>query len=170
MTSFGQLITKQIAFGAKGRDSVSGVTTKYYYLDYQNTRATGLVKAITPITLYEILCAQVMVTHPLVYTRPDSIHFTWELSIDNTNWIKWTHAGATNSSNHTQYRNGGPKEIGYDVRYLYGDDLVSVAQSNGGAVWYFNSFVTPYVRLKCERYVDSCASYVNAYVTLKRLQ
>ena len=174
---FGQTITKQIAFGAKGVDSLvgtaAGLTTgsKYYYFNMGGTVASGLVKATQPITQYEILAVQVALSAPTVTaSMMDSTQMSIEISYDNTNWVKWTNAGATTTATQRMYRNGGPKPFGTGAAYYYVPDLITNANAAGGGIWYFDGLIAPYLRVFTKSFDDATgAFYPLIYVTLKKL-
>ncbi len=173
-----QLLTKQIAFGAKGIDSISGAVSATYY--YLNTGALAInsgttitaaigtashVASTQPITNYRVAVLQAMYTHPLVYTASDSAHFTWEISLDNVHWVKLTNAGATTPATQTTWLNGGPRVTGAAF-YLYTDDLIATTSADAGAIWIPNTLHTPYIRLAVQRYKATSAGYITAWVTL----
>lgn len=167
---FGQTTKVQkIAFGAKGVDSISGATTVYYYLNFGNTVASGKSVASGPVNNYKIYAVQVTVTHPLVYTASDSVQVTLEVSYDNTNWHKWTNAGATTPATQSMWLNGGPRLTGSGNLYYYTDDLSVVKANDGSVLLYPNSCYAPYSRIKCVRYKATSASYVNIWYTLVKL-
>ena len=174
----GQIITKQIAFGAKTIDSLTGtaagatVGSKYYYLNMAGTVASGLVKSTTTFTQYEVLAVQVALVAPTkAADMMDSTQISIEISYDNTNWVKWTNAGATTTTTQwTQYKNGGPGLFGTGTTYTYVPDLVTVANAAGGAVFMFNGLVAPYVRVFTKSYDDATGAYYPLiYFTLKHL-
>lgn len=159
----GQISVKQVAFGAKGVDSISGATTKYYYLN-GSTYGTVKAKAYNTDQVYAV---QVMVAHPLVYTASDSVHIWLELSCDNSNWVKWTNGGATTAAGiaattHTQV----PIMIGSNAAYLYAGDFAVTTSTDAGVIFLPKSMYAPYMRIACQRYKASSASYVTAWVSL----
>jgi acyl-CoA hydrolase len=176
------LLTRQIAFGAKGLDSLNGVAsanTKYYYMNAAGTLAGGLVKSTVPITNYEIIGVSAYFnasakTSLLI----DTVHAWVEVSYDNVNWTKVTNGGMTTVATAFMTRNGFPKVLGVAVAsgadsgttYLIGDDLITTKNAAGGGLWWFNGLVAPYLRVACYNIDDPAGSaYPQIWVVLKKL-
>lgn len=164
-----QLLTKQIAFGAKGIDSISGAVTAYYYFNTAATVAAGKTVSTAPITQYSIYSIQVQTIHPLVYTASDSCQITFEISNDNVNWFKWTNAGATTPTTQTQYLQGGPKIVGSNAAYVYTGDLVTTTSTDAGCLFMPKDCYAQYSRVKIVRYKASSATYPKIWYTLKKI-
>lgn len=148
MTSVAQLLTYNIASGAKGVDSLNGAQTKYYYV-----KATGFTTAPTaPMSQYAIYAIQASTVRS-VLTGSDSCQITFEVSCDNTNWHKYT--GTT------------PKTVGGAV-YTLGPDLVTTT-TDGAAVFAPTSCYFPYVRVKFQHFKASCSMYPKCSVVLKKI-
>ena len=163
----GQYLTKQIAFGAKKVDSVSGATTAYFYFNMTGTVASGKAVATDAITNYEIYAVQVATIHPLVYTASDSCWIEIQISNDNVNWFKWTNAGATTTATQTQYLGGGPRVAGSGAAYLYTDDRVTTTSTDAAALFLPKACYAKYSRVKVTRYKATSATYVKIWYTLK---
>jgi hypothetical protein len=100
----------------------------------------------------------------------DSTQVSVEISYDNSNWVKWTNAGATSTSTQKMYKNGGPKPFGSGSAYYYVPDLISNANAAGGGIWYFDGLIAPYLRVFTKSFDDATgAFYPVIYVTLKKL-
>lgn len=138
---FGQVVTKQIAFGAKGVDSLYGAETKYYY-----------VSAYQPQTAYYVYAIQAMTTRSAAPTGSDSCQITFEISLDNSNWHKFT--GTT------------PKVSGGAV-YTILPDMVTTT-TNGACMFAPATCYYPYLRVKFQHYVAATTMYPKAYVVLKK--
>ena len=174
-TSNAQLLIKQIAFGAKGIDSVvggapAGGTAKYYYFNLKETTAAAKVVSTTPITNYQIYAIQVTVAVPTKAADVvDSCQITFEISYDNTNWFKWSNGGATSTTTQTQYEQGGPKVTGSGV-YTYlvsARDMVTTTTTAGGALFFPKGCYAPYSRVKITSFKASSSAYAKIFYTLK---
>lgn len=176
--AFSQFVVKQIAYATKSVDSIkggapSGGTTTYYY--YNNTAqvGTGLAKASSAIDKnYYIYAIQVAIGLPTKAADVvDSCQITFEISFDNTNWVKWSNAGATTVATQTQYLQGGPKVMGSGV-YTYAvatRDMVTTKTTAGGAVFMPVGCVAPYSRVKITAFKASSSAYPAIYYILKKL-
>jgi hypothetical protein len=176
--SFGQMLTYQIAFGAKGVDSLTGGapaggTAKYYYFNTDQTIAAGLtVTAAKPISNYELYAIQVNIAVPTKAADVvDSTQITFEGSNDKSNWFKWSNAGATTPATQTQYRNGGPKVSGSAVyTYLVSTrDMVTTTTTAGSCAFLPVDCIYRYYRVKITSFKASSSAYASIYVTLKKL-
>ncbi|MCK9220210.1 MAG: hypothetical protein M0P47_09200 [Bacteroidales bacterium] len=179
-TSFGQLFIKQIAFATKSDDSLTASagpsgTTKYFYYNNAGTVASGLVVSTTVIPKdYEIYAIEVAIALPTKAADMfDSCQITFEISYDNSNWIKWTNAGASTVATQTQYRNGNPKVFGSGV-YTYltsARDMVTTTSTAGGCVFMPVGCVAPYSRVKITSFTASSnySAYPAIYYILKKL-
>jgi len=175
-----ELITKQIAFATKTADSLiggapAGGTTKYFYFNTVGNATTGFrSKATQPITNYEIYAIAVQISLPTKAADVvDSTQISFEVSIDNTNWYKWTCAGATTAATQTQYDQGGPKVSGSGT-YRYVPlasplDLVSTTNAAGGAIFMPKGCMYPYSRVKITAFKASASAYPAVYYTLKKI-
>lgn len=139
--SFGQTISKQIAFGAKGVDSIAGAATKYYY--FSTTQK---------ISDYQIYAIQAYVSRSVI-TGSDSTEVTFEVSVDGTNWHKftWTTAKVTGGATYWSTR-----------------DVTNI-QAAGATLLIPSTCYFPYVRVKFQHYKAACNVYPKAYIVLKKL-
>lgn len=173
-----ELITKQIAFATKSADSLiggapAGGTTKYFYFNTVGNATTGFrSKATQPITNYEIYAITVQIGLPTKAADVvDSCQITFEVSVDNTNWYKWSNAGATTVATQTQYEQGGPKVSGSGV-YTYAvatRDMVTTTTTAGGAIFQPKGCFYPYSRVKITSFKASASAYPAVYYTLKKI-
>jgi len=171
------VMIRQIAFGTKTADSLSGGapaggTSKYFYFNTFGTVASGLVKATQMITNYSIYSIQVQIGLPTkAADMVDSCQITFEISYDNTNWYKWSNAGATTVATQTQYEQGGPKVNGSGV-YTYlvsARDMVTTAATAGGVCFMPKGCYAPYSRVKITSFKASASAYPKIYYTLKKI-
>jgi len=133
--------TRQIAFGAKAVDSLYGAETKYYY-----------VSAYQPLTGSYVYAIQAQTSRSAAPTGSDSCQITFQVSLDNTNWFKFT--GTT------------PKVSGGAV-YTTVPDMVTTTTA-GACVFAPSSCYYPYLRVKFQHYVATTSMYPVAWVTLKK--
>ncbi|HNX87310.1 MAG TPA: hypothetical protein PKN12_10305 [Bacteroidales bacterium] len=145
-----QILTIPLAVGAKGVDSLYGATTKYYYVKASGTFTT---KASSPITAYGLYAIQAGTVRSVEVTGTDSCQITFEVSLDNTNWHKFT--GTT------------PKVTGGAV-YTTIPDMVTTT-TDGNALFQPSACYFPYIRVKFQHYKASCTMYPRLSVTLKKL-
>jgi type II secretory pathway pseudopilin PulG len=144
-----QIKVIQIAKGAAGVDSLNGAQTKYYYLKLNGAFTTA---ASYPMNEYYLYAFGATTTRSTTVTGTDSCQITFEVSHDNTNWVKFT--GTT------------PKTIGGGV-YTILPDMVTTT-TNGGAVFQPTSCYYPYVRVKFQHYKASCTMFPQCWVILKK--
>lgn len=141
MAANSQIITRQLAFGAKGVDSLYGAQTKYYY-----------VSNLNPQKDYYLLAIQAGTTRSAAPTGSDSCQITFEVSLDNLTWYKFT--GTT------------PKTSGGAV-YTILPDMVTTT-TNGSCLFVPASCYYPYYRIKFQHYVATTTMYPKAYIVLKK--
>jgi len=145
-----QITTIAIASGAKGVDSLYGAQTKYYYVKLSGTFATV---ASNPITNYQIYAIQASTLRSAAPTGTDSCQITFEVSLDNTNWFKFT--GTV------------PKVTGGAV-YTTVPDMVTTT-TNGAALFVPSNCYYPYARVKFQHYVATTSMYPVCKIMLKKL-
>lgn len=159
------LVTKKFAFGAVGVDSITTGTQKYYYV---GGGTYGTVASGVPLNA-QVVAIQVLATPSVKATRvPDSVNFTVEISFDNTNWVKWTNAGATSTATMTNFKET-PGVFGTNAVYRYAADYVTAMTTAGGGVFRPVNMYAPYVRIKPVANKASCSSYITAWVTYVKL-
>lgn len=146
-----QILTKQIAFGAKAVDSLYGVDSAYYYVN-SATPTTGLSAATSKLNDYYVYAIMAGTTRSAAPTGTDSCQITFEVSMDNTTWYKFT--GTT------------PKVTGGAV-YKSTVDIVTTT-TNGTCLFAPTTCYYPYLRVKFKHYKASCSMYPKAYVVLKK--
>ena len=139
--AFSQIVTVQLAKGAKGVDSLVGAQTKYYYFS-----------TTAPIKESQIYAIQASTVRSVI-TGTDSCQISFEVSIDNTNWHKFT--GTT------------PKVVGGAV-YKSGPDLTTTT-TNGATLLVPSNCYFPYVRVKFQHYKAACNMYPKAWIVLKKI-
>jgi len=162
--------TQQIAFGAKGVDSINGATTVYFYVNNAQTAALSHTKAVNPLRDYYPVAMQANYVHPAVYTASDSAHFWWEYSLDNLTWVKWTNAGATSTATNIINWQNAPQVTGSNSTYLIAGDFVVTTSTDAGGVWRPRNMYVPYLRMAVQRYKATSSGYVTAWVTLAPLK
>lgn len=146
-----QIVTRQIAFGAKGVDSLYGAVTTYYYIN-SSTPATGKTKATSKLENYYVYAIMAGTTRSAAPTGTDSCQITFEVSPDNVTWYKFT--GTT------------PKVSGGAV-YKTSVDMVTTT-TDGTCAFAPTACYYPYVRVKFQHYKAACSMYPTAYVILKK--
>jgi hypothetical protein len=171
--SNGQMLIKQIAFGAKGVDSLvggapAGGTAKYYYFNVKETVAAGQTVSTTSMTNYQIFSVTINITVPTKAADVcDSNHVSLELSNDNVNWFKWKNV----ASSTTQYLAGAPLVSGSGVYRTVPAaaplDVVYTGTTAGGAMFLPNMCYAPYARLKIVSFKASSSAYAKVYFALK---
>jgi hypothetical protein len=175
--AFGQIVTKQITFGTKTADSISGGapsggTVNYFYFNFTGTPASAIVKATRAIKDYQIIGVEVAIGLPTKASdMVDSCQITLEISYDNVNWVKWTNAGATTPATQTQYYNGGPRVLGTGV-YTYAfstRDMVTTTTTAGGCIFQPVGCLAPYSRVKITGFKASSSAYPIINYVLKAL-
>lgn len=176
-TMFGQIIIRQCGFGTKTADSLSGGapaggTTSYLYLNNYQTVAASIVKSTVPFVNYEIYGISVSIGLPTkAADMADSVQISFEISFDNTNWVKWSNGGMLTNATQTQYRNGAPKVFGTGA-YTYTTatrDMVATGATAGGAIFMPLGCIAPYSRIKFTTFKASSSAYPTAYYILKKL-
>jgi hypothetical protein len=143
-----QTVTKQIAFGAKGVDSVYEAETHYYYV-HTTAAQTG----------YYVFAIQAMTTRAAVLTGSDSCHISIEVSLDNSTWVK-----LPGSSTLVKASGGGTYMTVPTAAPL---DVITTT-TNGGGIFAQTSNYYPYIRVKFQHYKSGCTMYPTAWVTLKK--
>ena len=129
------------AKGAKGVDSISGATSKYY--------------TMTPNSSYGQTAIQVYVTRSVI-TGTDSTHIWFEGSIDGSVWYK-IDVGTPITGGGATYISGGAAAGKLSV------------QANGGALyagpleWSF-----PYTRMAVQHFKAACNVYVKGWTYFKK--
>ena len=172
VTSQGQMLVKQIGFGAKGVDSIAGGaaaagTTTYRYINLKETVAAGKVVSTSPITSYSLYSIAAYLT-PSVKTslQPDSAHIWIEFSYDNSTWYKWKNL----ASSTTMYNFGKPIASGsgtyMTVPVAAPLDCITVTTAGGGC-FMPNSCFAPYYRVAFTVFKASTYAYPSVYYSLK---
>ena len=139
--SFGQILTKQIAFGAKGVDSLVGAQTKYYYFS-----------STSPIKESQVYAIQASTSRSVI-TGTDSCEITFEVSLDNSNWFKFT---------------GTTAKVISGATFWTTRDLVNV-KAAGAALFVPSNCYFPYIRVKFQHYKASCNMYPKAWIVTKKI-
>ena len=165
----GQMLVKQIAFGAKGVDSIAGGaaaggTTTYRYINMKETVAASKVVSTTPITNYTLYSIAAYLS-PSVKTslQPDTAHIWFEFSYDNSTWYKWKNV----ASSTVMYNYGKPIASGSGT-YLITSDCISVTTAGGGC-FIPNACYATYYRVAYTVYKAATYAYPSVYVSLKPL-
>ncbi|HNY03765.1 MAG TPA: hypothetical protein PKG48_14310 [Bacteroidales bacterium] len=146
-----QTVTKQIAFGAKAVDSLYGAVTTYYYVNSASP-TTGKTAAASRLNEYYVYAIMAGTTRSAAPTGTDSCQITFEVSMDNSTWYKFT--GTT------------PKVTGGAV-YKTSVDMVTTT-TDGTCAFAPTACYYPYVRVKFQHYKASCTMYPTAHVVLKK--
>lgn len=172
-TSNGQLLIKQVAFGAKAIDSIvggapAGGTTKYYYLNMKETVAASIVKSTTPVTNYSIYAVSINIALPTKAADVcDSTHFWIEISYDNANWYKWANVASSSAMYPYQQPNitGGAAYSMTAVAAI--KDMIRTTTTAAGALFIPSNCYAPYSRIAVTTYKASSSAYMKAYYVLK---